>query len=137
MRNIRGIAVALWLGLAAACAGNRSSVQSGPYQYDNPNRYPVKILGVDGKLFTTTYIDLEPGGHTFWLSPDFGAGKGAVPVTIELNVAPCTRYYLAAETDTSVSLAYTVVVDRTIPIEGCKSKLEQKKEALEAEAKAP
>lgn len=119
--------MALWL-IVAACAGNRSSVQSGPYQNDNPNRYPLRIIGVDGKLFATTYLDLEPGGHTLLLVPDLGPFKNSAPATIELNVAACTRYYLAAETDTAVSLSYTIVVDRAIPIDGCKTKAEQKKE---------
>jgi hypothetical protein len=101
----------------------RSSVQSGPYQYDNPRRSAVEIVGVNGHLYRGSIVYLEPGSHTILaeISPA-SPWRRALPMAVTLNVRPCTAYYLAAEAPTTVTERWAIVLDRVVPIEGCKSK---------------
>jgi len=114
--------------LLASCASNLASiVQTGPYGETREHRFPVRIVGVDGKLINTTYIVLEPGAHTLLVLPEagpsgLGGGSSRIPAQITINVKPCMNYYLALDLPNTTSLRGDVVVDYMVPTGKCDSK---------------
>ena len=80
----------------------------------------MQIIRVDDHdtLDSPTYV--EPGVRKVTVQgPPDGAHRFGEQRTIDLNVAPCTRYYLVAVKNNRLSTDFTVRVDYQEPVSGC------------------
>jgi len=115
-------ALAVGASMLAGCATAPLS-----YVYDRDvyykavlHRYPVFLVSVDGHGIVNHPDPITPGDHVVVLGAQPTAGF-TVPVekTYPLAIAPCTRYYLAAQRPSPVSQDWSLVVEQTWPVSGC------------------
>jgi len=118
--------ISLFAVLVAALAG----CASGGYHYSqlDGHRYfrsaidthPVQIVRIDGTDTVFSPAPVEPGMRKVTVQgPPTPTSRLGDERTIELNVAPCTRYYLVAVKDNRLSNDFTVKVDYQEPVGGC------------------
>jgi len=118
--------ISLFVVLVAALAG----CASGGYHYSqlDGHRYfrsaidthPVQIVRIDGTDTVFSPAPVEPGMRKVTVQgPPTPTSRLGDERTIELNVAPCTRYYLVAVKDNRLSNDFTVKVDYQEPVGGC------------------
>lgn len=86
------------------------------------NTYPVAVVRVD-EASTPLYggpVLVDPGMRRVVLQsgPTVARSIGEER-TLELQVAPCTRYYLVAEKTNSLATDFTPRIDHQEPIPGC------------------
>ena len=114
------------LSLAAACAAcaglpaGYGQIYGQKYYKAPINTHSVQIVRVDDRdtLDSPTYV--EPGVRKVTVQgPPDGAHRFGEQRTIDLNVAPCTRYYLVAVKPNRLLTDFTVKVDYQEPIGGC------------------
>ena len=90
----------------------------------DPNLRPVIVNRVDGEtVLSNVPAVVAPGRHLVTL--DLPPRKGfhtATQVTFDLEVAPCTRYHLAAKLDSPTTQRWTPVVRSTETIAECKAR---------------
>lgn len=120
MRRHLQAALAATLLLLQGCAGTTYSQLVGErYFLTRLDTYPVTILSVDGasSLLLTQYV--APGPRSLVLQgPPGGAGFSALR-TFELEVKPCTRYYIVAVKLSPLDSDFTPQVDFAQPLAGC------------------
>lgn len=142
MQIYRALSAAAVLSAAtvvAACASTdyHFSQLSGSRYYQTPlDTYPVSILRVDDQNVLNgtvgpVYADrATPYPRKFALvdagrrqitvqGPPGGAGSTGELKTVELDIAPCTRYFLVAVKDNRLASDFTVKVDYQEPVSGC------------------
>ncbi len=111
------------VALLAGCA-------SGGYHYSqlDGHRYfraaidthPVMIVRVDGSDTVLSPVPVEPGLRKVTVQgPPTATSRYGAERTIELSVAPCTRYYLVAVKENRLLNDFTVKIDYQEPIGGC------------------
>jgi hypothetical protein len=107
----------------AGCAsgGYHYSQLDGHRYYRAPiDTHPVQIVRVDGSDTVFSPVQVEPGVRKVTVQgPPTPTSRLGDERTIELAVAPCTRYYLVAVKDNRLSNDFTVKVDYQEPIGGC------------------
>jgi len=117
-----------WVGLSfaaisllTACAGPAYSELYGARYYRTPiDTYPVQVASVDGKDYLTQPVRIEPGHHVISVQgPPGGAQRWGDKRSIELDVKPCTRYWLVAVKDNKLAHDFAVKVDYEEPMSGC------------------
>jgi hypothetical protein len=119
------------VGLAALVAGasilGACSTAPLSYVYDRDvyykatlHRYPVFLVSIDGHGIVNHPDPITPGDHVVVLNAQPTAGF-SIPLqkTYPLAIAPCTRYYLAAQRPSPVSQDWDLVVEQTWPVSGC------------------
>ena len=118
------LAAALSLGATlTACAGlppGYGQIYGQRYFKAPIDTYAVQIVRVDDHdtLDTPTYVD--PGLHKITVQgPPDGVHRLGEQRSIDLQVAPCTRYYLVAQKANRLMTDFTVKVDYQEPIGGC------------------
>lgn len=118
------------LGALGACAGlpQPFSQVDGHRYYRAPiDTYAVQIVSVDGRGTLDSPVFIEPGLRKITVQgPPDGVHRFGEQRTIELNVAPCVRYYLVAQKANRLMSDYTVKVDYEEPIGGCTNKVASK-----------
>jgi hypothetical protein len=84
------------------------------------HRYPVSIVSIDNSGPSFHPAPVTMGEHRLVLDAQPVAGF-TVPVqkVYELTVAPCTRYYLAAQRSGPLVQDWDLVVERTFASGGC------------------
>jgi hypothetical protein len=85
------------------------------------NTYPVAVVRVDGESTPLTGpVLVEPGLRRVVLESTTGlpGGLGSQQV-LELQVEPCTRYYLVAEKTARFLDRFTPRIDHQEPVPGC------------------
>ena len=90
----------------------------------DPNLRPVFVNRVDGEtVMSDNKAVVAPGKRkvTVDLPPRKGF-KQPTQHTFDLDVKPCTRYYLAARLDSSVTQSWVPVVRSSEPIGECAAK---------------
>jgi hypothetical protein len=111
------------VALLAGCAsgGYHYSQLDGHRYYKAPiDTHPVLIVRVDGSDTILSPAPVEPGLRKVTVQgPPTVTSRYGEQRTIELNVAPCTRYYLVAVKDNRLSNDFTVKVDYQEPVGGC------------------
>ena len=118
------------LPTALAAAGLLTGCASAGYHYSqlDGHRYfrapidthSVQIIRVDGSDTVFSPVQVEPGMRKVTVQgPPTPTSRYGEERTIELNVAPCTRYYLVAVKDNRLSNDFTVKVDYQEPVGGC------------------
>lgn len=118
----RYAAGALATALLAACATAPLS-----YLYDRQvyyrtelHRYPLVVEAVDHASTTIRPLPITPGEHlvTFSAAP-VGGFSQPVTKTYPMTIAPCTRYYVAAQREAKLEQDWQLVVEQTFPVGGC------------------
>ena len=90
----------------------------------DPNLLPVIVNRVDGEtVMTRNEAVVAPGVRKVTI--DLPARRGftqATQHTFDLELQPCTRYYVAAKLDSPTTQTWTPVVRGTEPIGECRAK---------------
>ena len=113
-----------------ACAGMPQpfSQLDGHRYYRVPiDTYAVQIVRVDGHdtLYSPVFVD--PGMRRITVQgPPDAVNRLGEERTVELNIAPCVRYYLVAQKVNRLTPDFTVKVDYQEPIGGCNSTVASK-----------
>ena len=124
MREILASSLALFLAGCATFGPTWSEISGDRYHQAILNRHPALVEKIDGYSAYAHYpIKVDPGVHEIELQ---GATArrwpGGAPLrTITLTLEPCKRYYLNAQFDNPVGLAWDPVVDYVESIGGCPS----------------
>ncbi len=119
---MRNTALLLATGaLLAGCATEPFSYLDGRrYFRAELNSYSTTVISVDGEHRVVNPVRIEPGRRTIVLqAPPVAGFRFGTQRTLDLDVAPCMRYYLAAVRPTSLSQDWTPKVDYVEPIAGC------------------
>jgi hypothetical protein len=116
-------AAAVLAALAGCASGGYSYSQLDGYRYHKAeiDTYPVLITKVDGQsaeLKTPVRVDAGPHVVAVQTYPD-RRNSLREERSIDLDVKPCTHYYLVAVKPTSISTDFTVKVDYEEPVAGC------------------
>lgn len=126
MRKILVPSLALLLSGCATFGTTWSEISGDRYHQAILNRHPALVEKIDGYSAYVHYpIKLEPGVHEVELqgaTPRRWPG-GAPLRTITLTLEPCKRYYLNAQFDSPVGLAWIPVIDHVEAIGGCPTAL--------------
>ena len=86
------------------------------------NTYSVQIVRVDGRDSLDSPTFVEPGVRQVTVQgPPDGVHRFGEQRTMELNVAPCTRYYLVAVKPNRLLSDFSIKIDHEEPIGGCSS----------------
>ena len=118
-----------WLAPVAAAVLGACSTLPGSALIDGDrayttmmHRYPVRVTAVDGwGTFITNPAVVEPGEHRvrFATVPVRGFEQQSAEREFTMTLAPCTRYRVSAERESSLSLDWTLKVDGEEPVAGC------------------
>ena len=107
----------------AGCAStdyHYSQLDGHRYNKAPLDTHAVQIVRVDGKDTVLSPVQVEPGLRQVTVQgPPTNTSRYGEQRTIDLNVAPCTRYYLVAVKDNRLLNDFTVKVDYQEPIGGC------------------
>ena len=114
----------------AACAGlpQPFSQLDGHRYFRAPiDTYSVLIVRVDDRDTTDSPVFVDPGLRKVTVQgPPNGVHRFGEQRVIDLNVAPCTRYYLVAQKANRLMSDFTVKVDHQESIGGCSSAVASK-----------
>lgn len=115
-------AVALPAALSACATPYHYSQLVGQRYFKVPiNTYPVAVVRVD-EASTPLHgpVLVDPGLRRVVVQsgPSVARSIGEER-TLELQVAPCTRYYLVAEKTNSLATDFTPRIDHQEPVPGC------------------
>ena len=109
--------------LLAGCAGggyHYSQLDGHRYFRAAIDTHPVTIVRVDGSDTVLSPVPVEPGLRKVTVQgPPTVTSRYGEQRTIELSIAPCTRYYLVAVKDNRLSNDFAVKIDYQEPIGGC------------------
>ena len=84
------------------------------------NRYPVRIVAVDGGFNAQDAVRVDPGVRSVIVESTHRAVYRVPEQRVfAVRVEPCTRYYLAAQYRSPLLEDWAVVVDYQEPIAGC------------------
>lgn len=126
MKDLPFFKLASSLSFAAACSAcaglpaGYGQIDGHKYYQAPIDTYSVQIVRVDDRdtLDSPTFVDPGLRKVTVQGPPD-GTHRFGEQRTIDLNVAPCTRYYLVAVKPNRLLTDFTVKVDYQEPIGGC------------------
>lgn len=107
--------------LLSACGTAPLSVlENHPFHKTDFHREPLTIVAVNGHYTVERAPLVYPGVNTLILEArPVGGMRLPNQQTVAFEVEPCTRYYLAAERETSLSRDWKLVVDRKESVAGC------------------
>lgn len=120
--NIRTAAlIPMSVLLLAGCGTAPMSVlENHPFHRTHMHREPVTIVSVNGDFALESSRRVYPGVNTLVVEArPVGGMRLPRQQSMAFNVEPCTRYYLAAERETSLSRDWKLVVDRKEEVAGC------------------
>ena len=124
-RRVRATVSLLGAAVLSACAGLPqpfSQLDGHRYHRAPIDTYPVQIVRVDNRDTVDSPVFVEPGIRQVTVQgPPDGTHRLGEQRTTELNVAPCTRYYLVAVKPNRLLSDFSIKVDYQEPIGGCSS----------------
>ena len=116
-------AVVLAVGGLAGCASvdyHYSQISGQRYHAAPIDTYPVSILRIDGRSTILHPTPVDPGLRKILVQgPPDGVSREGRQREIDLDVKPCTRYYLVAVKANRLSSDFDVKVDYQEPVGGC------------------
>ena len=140
-RNRSGrIGIALSTLALAGCASAPLSFFNDGYVYYRAelNRFPLQVVAVDGSSSFQRPLPVAPGLHQVRLAAVPVAGfREPLEKTYPITVAPCTRYYLAAQRRSPLLQDWDLVVEYTEPVSGCDPAREIEKATTRTSSAAP
>jgi len=117
------------LGAAALVVATLAACTTAPLSYINDrqvyykavlNRYPVRVVSIDGSYQTFNPVPVAPGEHLLTLDAAPVAGfSQPTQKQYPMTIAPCTRYYIAAQRTSPLTQDWNLVVEETWPVAGC------------------
>ena len=123
----RGLKHASWWAAAAMVA--LAGCSSAPLSYLNDgyvyhravlNRFPVRVVAVDGNYTAFRPVPVAPGVHNLLIAAAPVAGfRVPLEKTYPMNIEPCTRYYVAAQRTSPLLQDWELVVEESYPVAGC------------------
>lgn len=96
-------------------------VTGARYSRTKMNRAPAIIKSVDGRNYTDRIVKIEPGHRSVVVQSPSRGGFPGHNRTMMMEIAPCKRYYINAQFDSSVGPEWKPVVAYVERIAGCKS----------------
>ncbi len=140
-RIVRLTAFAAATSLLAACGTAPLSYVNDRQVYFKAelNRYPVYVVSVDGTSSTFRPLPITAGEHTLALDAQPVAGfSQPLRKVYPISIAPCTRYYIAAQRTSPLTQDWDLIVEKTFPVAGCDpdKELEKARQAA-AQGKQP
>lgn len=133
MTMLRSLSVAASLAvLLGACATTDtfSYIQGQRWKKAELNTFDVTIIRVDDQDYIQrgyTPIRIDPGLHRIVVQGPPTAGfRFGEQRTLTLDVKPCTRYWLEAKKDNSLSQDFEPRVNYEEPIPGCGAAIARK-----------
>ena len=116
-----GVAAVLAAALSGCASGYHSSQIVGERHFRTPiDTWNVTILRIDGHDWVQRPALVDPGLRKVTVQgPSSPASPQGEVRSIELDVAPCTRYYLAAVRPNALTPDFSIKVDYTEPVSGC------------------
>jgi hypothetical protein len=115
-------------GCASLPSAPKSVIDGNPPSIQISSRlHPLEILSVDRKINSGGPVLLAPGLHSVVLR------YGVLPKNdghYTMLIAPCTRYFLAAELDTVTARTWQMTIVSTEPVGGCDPDEERKKAGI-------
>jgi hypothetical protein len=117
------------LSAVAAAAIFAGCATHSPYAYVHGDRwykadmhsYSVLVLDVDGESTTRNPAVVDPGMRAIRVQgPTVLGFRHGEARTLQLNVEPCTRYYLKAVKKNPLDQDFVPAVDYQEPIAGCR-----------------
>ena len=113
----------LFAATLSACAGlppGYGQVDGHKYHVATIDTYAVQIIRVDDRDTTDSPTFVDPGLRKVTVQgPPDGARRFGEQRTIDLNVVPCTRYYLVAQKANPLLTDFNVKIDHQEAIGGC------------------
>ncbi len=113
----------LFAAALSACAGLPQGYgQLYGYRYYRApiDTYPVQIVRVDDRDTLDSPVFVDPGLRKVTVQgPPDGIHRFGEQRSIDLQVAPCTRYYLVAQKPNRLLADFTIKIDYQEPIGGC------------------
>lgn len=119
---VRPLAAAAIVATLAGCAAAPLSFINDRQVYHRAvlNRYPVQVVAVDGSYTAFRPVPIAPGAHLLTIDAFPVAGfSQPVQKQYPMTIAPCTRYYIAAQRQTPLTQDWEMVVEETWPVAGC------------------
>jgi hypothetical protein len=117
------VAAAFGIAALSACASTdyHYSQLYGTRYFRTPlDTYSVTIIRVDGKDTLLRPVAVDPGPRKIVVQgPPGGTRSLGEQREIELNIAPCTRYYLVAVKENKLDSDFTIRIDYQEPVTGC------------------
>jgi len=117
------------VALAASVLTASCATMSTPYSEVTGDRFNVTIMdrravdivsvGSASGWAGGAPVQVEPGLHRIVISSPRHGGFRGTTVDFELEVAPCTRYYVNAQFANPLSPQFVPVIDHEEPISGC------------------
>jgi hypothetical protein len=102
------------------------------------HHYPVRIEAVDHSGNLESPVFLEPGLHEMTIAaPPQSGFREPVLKNYTLNLAPCTRYYVAAYRRTSLTRDWTLIIEAQERVAGCDPEQEWQKAGRTPPAETP
>ncbi len=101
-------------------------------------RYPVRVVAIDGASQTFRPVPISPGDHRLTIDAPPVAGF-ALPIQkiYPMTIAPCTRYYVAAQRTGPFVQDWDLVLEDTWPVAGCDPAKELEKAKIATTSDAP
>jgi hypothetical protein len=126
--------VALALGLTlCACSTAPLTIISDRQVYFpvDIHRYAVSVEAVDRRGNTASPVFIDPGVHQVTIAaPPQRGFREPVVKTYTLDLAPCTRYYIAADRVNALTRDWSLVIENQERVAGCDPAEEWKKAGL-------
>jgi|SRR5271170_5108190 len=99
------------------------------YYHAQMFRYPVTVIAIDGDgAMTTRPLPVAPGEHMItFAAPPVAHFRDPVMKVYPMNIAACTRYYVAAQRVNSLSQDWDLVVEEVEPVGPCNPQDEMRK----------
>lgn len=91
------------------------------YFVTNLDTYPVLISSVDGRSTVITPVQVDPGLRRVTVQGLPGGAGNSMLETFELDVKPCTRYYIVAVKANPLDASFKPKIDYEEPLAGCKA----------------
>ncbi len=114
------VAAAVALGGCASTGFHYSQIVGTRYFKTNIDTYPVSINEVDGRSYLgNAPVLVDPGLRKVVVQGPPTFVDLALTRSIELDVKPCTRYYLVAVKASPLDNDFSVRVDFAEPLAGC------------------
>ena len=125
MKIIATLLFGLWLPAGSAEALEKwgptwSEVTGTRYFRAAMNRAPAIIKSVDGRNYTDRIVKIEPGKRMVVVQAPSRKGFPGSSKNMTMEIAPCKRYYLNAQFDSSVGPEWKPVVAYVESIPGCR-----------------
>ena len=123
-KRLLAVAAVAAIGITAGCATTQPFSQLDGYRWNKAglDTFDVTIISVDGEHYIQrgTPIMISPGSHKIIVQgpPTAGFRTGAQK-TLDLNVEPCTRYWLEARKQNALQQDFTPAVNYSDRISGC------------------